>query len=289
MTSPVSLSSQVSLRCRSSPRSRSSFPHEVPHSGAALCSAGSRGSVPPRHRSYCGTPTPCPTAPLTFACAAVPPHRRRAQGLPSSSAFLAMHAQVFDPGRATRQTSGDEPLPFASMVMPSAPSRTSASATSPFRDSIPRPACSLSTLRGHGYPSDAYGHARLASGWWSSLAGREFNPLKRCSRFRSGVWLHMAFSWSRLAWRTEGPGMGAVRKRASQASGPDFRRRGQIHPSPSSWIPVPRPLDATSCPKFIAQSAIAPTQCERWDQTRARCGGRCQKRAFRHPPSHPRH
>jgi hypothetical protein len=29
-----------------------------PQHGAALCSAGSLGSVPPPHRSYCGTPTP---------------------------------------------------------------------------------------------------------------------------------------------------------------------------------------------------------------------------------------
>ena len=35
-----------------------SFPPTALRGGAALCSAGSLGPVPPRRRSYCGTPTP---------------------------------------------------------------------------------------------------------------------------------------------------------------------------------------------------------------------------------------
>jgi hypothetical protein len=38
--------------------SPSSFPPTVPCPGAALCSTGSLGSVPPFRRSYCGAPTP---------------------------------------------------------------------------------------------------------------------------------------------------------------------------------------------------------------------------------------
>lgn len=80
--------------------------------------------------------------------------RRRGRDLPSSSATLATHAPDFDPGGADEaDLRGGPPLRFASPMLPSTPSSASASTTSPFRDSIPRPACSLSTLRGHGCPS----------------------------------------------------------------------------------------------------------------------------------------
>jgi hypothetical protein len=56
-----------------SPVSLPSFPPTVPYPGAALCSAGSLGSVPPRRRSYCGTPTPrAPALLCSSLCFAVP-------------------------------------------------------------------------------------------------------------------------------------------------------------------------------------------------------------------------
>ncbi len=70
---PVALSAQVSLRCSPSSVSRPSFPHAVPCSGAALCSAGSLGSVPQRLRSYCGTPTSRSTTSLTLSARSVVP------------------------------------------------------------------------------------------------------------------------------------------------------------------------------------------------------------------------
>ena len=81
------------MRRLQSSMSPSSFPPTVPCPGAALCSTGSLGSVPPCLRSYCGTPTSSFPASLARACSAVPAllHRRKLD-LPSSSATLATHA-----------------------------------------------------------------------------------------------------------------------------------------------------------------------------------------------------
>jgi hypothetical protein len=81
--------------------SRPSFPRSVPLSGAALCSAGSLGLVRPLRSSYCGTPTSCFPSSLTLrASLGGSASRRRKQELPSSSATLATHAPVNDPGGA---------------------------------------------------------------------------------------------------------------------------------------------------------------------------------------------
>jgi len=81
--------------------SRPSFPRSVPLSGAALCSAGSLGLVRQLRSSYCGTPTSCFPSSLTLrASLGGSASRRRKQDLPSSSATLATHAPVNDPGGA---------------------------------------------------------------------------------------------------------------------------------------------------------------------------------------------
>jgi hypothetical protein len=81
--------------------SRSSFPRSVPLSAAALCSAGSLGLVRLLLSSYCGTPTSCfPSSLTTVRSLGGSASRRRRQELPSSSATLATHALVNDPGGA---------------------------------------------------------------------------------------------------------------------------------------------------------------------------------------------
>ena len=72
--------------------------------------------------------------------------------------------------------------------------------TCAFRGSITRPVRSLSTLR--GFPSstsESYSHARLASGWWSTFAGRDFHPSGTTERFQNSSTFHSPFPG--LAWR----------------------------------------------------------------------------------------
>ena len=73
-----------------------------------------------------------------------------------------------------------------------------------FRDSMTRPTRSLSTLRSARSPSP---HARLASGWWPTLAGRRSLLLERRTGFHREV---SAFSSTSqlpphpgFAWRTD--------------------------------------------------------------------------------------
>jgi hypothetical protein len=54
-----------------------------------------------------------------------------------------------------------------------------------------------------------HGHARLASGWRPCLGRAGVEPAGSRTRFPSACWHHMASSWTRLAWRTEGPGVRA--------------------------------------------------------------------------------
>ena len=77
------------------------------------------------------------------------------------------------------------------VVIPYVLASTSASATSPFRNPILRPACSLSTLRGHGCPYTAHGHARLASGWRPCLGRTGVEPAGLHIRFRHAF----GFTW----------------------------------------------------------------------------------------------
>jgi len=70
---PVLLPTQVSFRWLVSSVSLPSFLRVVPTPpGAALCSAGSLGSVPPLPRSYCGTPTSPAPVDARFPRTAVP-------------------------------------------------------------------------------------------------------------------------------------------------------------------------------------------------------------------------
>ena len=66
-----------------------------------------------------------------------------------------------------------------------------------FRGSITRPACSLSTLRGHGYPLLLYDHARLASGRRPTFSGQA-STCRTSSQGFSGAWFYITFSLPRL-------------------------------------------------------------------------------------------
>src|SRR5688572_25969909 len=84
------------------------------------------------------------------------------------------------------QASGASPLRLALSVLPSKSPDSSASTIPVFRSPIPRPACSLSTLRVGRYlplTQDSLPAGGLA------LAEREFNPLGRSPGF-STFWLH---------------------------------------------------------------------------------------------------
>jgi catechol 2,3-dioxygenase-like lactoylglutathione lyase family enzyme len=80
------------------------------------------------------------------------------------------------PVESREQASGNMSLRFAPSMLPSEPTVSSASTTCLFRGPIPQPACSLSTLRGHGCPCAAYNRARLASDWRPCLGRTGFQP-----------------------------------------------------------------------------------------------------------------
>jgi hypothetical protein len=149
------------------------------------------------------------------------------QDLPSSSATRATHAPGFDPGRAVRQASGALPLRFASTVLPSVLPNTSASATSLFRDSIPQPACSLSTLRGHGCPSTSSRPRKTrfqleALPWLGGIRTRWV-----ANQVSSRVWLHMFPPGRSLLGARGGGGVGATlpsRRFGRVARGPSANR-----------------------------------------------------------------
>ena len=66
-------------------------------------------------------------------------------------------------------------------------------------------------------PGSPLVHARLAFGWWPSLAGRDFNPLGPFERFQLR---HLPFSFPRLPLAHRRPGQGcgaAVRPRSTAA------------------------------------------------------------------------
>ena len=115
------------------------------------------------------------------------------------------------PAEPRGRPSGTTPLPLASLMLPSTVSNASASATASFRDSVPRPAHSLSTLRGHGYPCASYDHARLASRWRPCLGGTGVQPAGLRTRFR------YVFGFT---WHPPGRGfLGARRKREEAREG----------------------------------------------------------------------
>ena len=92
-----------------------------------------------------------------------------------------MHAPLHDPGGTVAPDHRALALPLQRDDVAFRYFDASAPTTHSFRGSITRPARSLSTLRGPPSPTV---HARLASGWWSSLAGRESNALGPLVRFQ---------------------------------------------------------------------------------------------------------
>jgi hypothetical protein len=119
--------------------------------------------------------------PLRFACRSARrfwPHGQRDEVLPSCWATLAYVPRSTTPADASAQGSRDGVPAFRARRCCLPPEqRCRHPPRQHFRGSIPRPACPLSTLRGHGHPCAAYDHARLASGWRpSTLTGRDFHP-----------------------------------------------------------------------------------------------------------------
>ena len=90
---------------------------------------------------------------------------RRRRDLPCSSATLAMRAPALRPRRNRwSRPPGFESLRFAPPMLPSELADSSASVTSFFRGPIPRPACSLSTLR-----SRRHRRPRKTRSWLAAL------------------------------------------------------------------------------------------------------------------------
>jgi hypothetical protein len=164
-----------------------SFPRSVPTSGAALCSAGSLGSVPPLRRSYCGTPTSRrPDRARCLRPVVTGLHRSR-RDLPGSWATLAYVPWPTIPLEPVRRGPGLCPASWRPGVAFRERKRVGLQNSQHFRDSIPRPACPLSTLheRPHGRPCKT--RFRLAT---STLAGRDSHPQAALRNFRS---LHLPF------------------------------------------------------------------------------------------------
>jgi hypothetical protein len=103
------------------------------------------------------------------------------------------------PVEPLKQASGTMSLRLASPVLPSTLADASASTTSFFRDPIPRPACSLSTLRSQSHLCTTQ-DSLLAGGL--TLARRESNPLGRYVRFAFTCWRSHDFLLTEASWRT---------------------------------------------------------------------------------------
>ena len=164
--------------------SPSSFPPTIPWPGAALCSTGSLGSVPPCPCSYCGAPT----SPRPSRCARLPSRRataaiqqRRRVDLPGSWGTLPYVPCSQTPAGPPRQTIGRSALLLqrsgvAFRLFDGVGSRDFKHFGAPSHGPHARCLRFVAAVAGT--------HARLASGWWSSLAGRDFNPRVPLRGFR---------------------------------------------------------------------------------------------------------
>jgi hypothetical protein len=177
------------------------FPSPGSMSRRALRSTGSLRTGSPASSLLRRAPTSRRPAPahlrLRFA---VPSRRRSERDLPSSSATLATRAPALRPRQTLRSRTSGTGRPYVSLLrygLPCLPSRRLPPLLS-FRGPIPQPACSLSTLRGPGYPRTT--QDSLPAGG-PALAGWGLNPLGRSTRFQL-MRAYMASSLSRLSWRT---------------------------------------------------------------------------------------
>ena len=105
-----------------------------------------------------------------------------------------MHATLSDPDGTLESGHSGAALLVGSTVLPSAESKASAPVTSRL-SRLHHAACMLAVYASQpGLPSV---HARLASGWWPTLAGRDSNPLGPYVRFQPcplhGILLTQAF------------------------------------------------------------------------------------------------
>lgn len=167
-------------------------PHGSDSPAPSFARQGPVGSVPPRPCSYDGAPTSRPPAALLTFVRPFRPCRRR-RDLPGSWAALAYVPWPLTPVEPHAEVPGSCPA-FDMPVSPSAITTTSASTTSIFRGSIPRPIRPLSTLRAHGRPCTAHEHARLASAPATSGLGRGDSHPGLLSKF----WVLLPSSPTRL-------------------------------------------------------------------------------------------
>lgn len=131
LPAPVSLSVRVSLRCSWRSVAPFSFPPTVPLPGAALCSAGSLGQVPPLHCSYAALRLP-DTHCATLHCFASPYLSYSAGGTRASRGSwgtLACMPCSATPGQPPRRTDGLH-CPSGASVLSSAKTRASTCPTS---------------------------------------------------------------------------------------------------------------------------------------------------------------
>src|SRR5690606_14706590 len=115
--------------------------------GAALCSAGSLGSVPLLLGSYCGTPTPRLPASLGLSLHSAVPTSRRERGLPGSWTTLAYVPWSCTPVGHPVRGPGPSTCVLDEMLWPATTVIVSAPRSQSFEADIPRLACPLSTLR----------------------------------------------------------------------------------------------------------------------------------------------
>jgi hypothetical protein len=105
---PVLLPTRVSFRGLVSSVSLPSFLRVAPTPpGAALCSAGSLGSVPPLPRSYCGTPTSPAPGDARFPRTAVPSSSLGDRRPPRFLGSPCLRAMALDAGGASAPRSAD--------------------------------------------------------------------------------------------------------------------------------------------------------------------------------------
>ena len=154
--------------------SRSSFPRSVLCSGAALCSAGSLGSVRLLLSSYCGTPTSRSARVARFSLHFAVSSSDDETGSPK---FLGSPRHACPALRLRwnlpEQASGTSSLRLALSVLPSEPLASSASTTANISE--PNHAAYVLAVYAscRSLPS---AHARLASGWRPCLGRAGFEP-----------------------------------------------------------------------------------------------------------------
>jgi len=237
--------------------SPSSFSRTVPRSGAALCSAGSLGLVPPLLSSYCGTPTSC--SPTGLARGAFARQFRLTTEKAGPPQFLGVPRFACSGLRPRRnlpeQASGASPLRLALSMLPSDLSVSSASATKAVSGSNST-ACRLAVYAScRSLPS---AHARLASGWQPCLVRAGLIPAGPLTWFQSSIGSYMIHLQDEACLSAQKAGFAPYcaaqsplpnpleqqsrslgRRRASGAGGARCEARASCRAAGSGWRRVP--------------------------------------------------